>query len=135
MIRRPPRSTLFPYTTLFRSHGGQAPRRRDRHPRRRPRRPDRGLAPPGASFRGNADPAARRQGRVTTISTAASAAPGALLGVYAPVGPRFVAGEGTELIAEDGTRYLDFVAGIGVNALGYNHPVVREAVDHALAME
>ena len=70
---------------------------------------------------------------MTTISTAASAAPGALLGVYAPVGPRFVAGEGTELIAEDGTRYLDFVAGIGVNALGCNHPVVREAVDHALA--
>src|SRR2546426_7287065 len=24
MIRRPPRSTLFPYTTLFRSHGGDA---------------------------------------------------------------------------------------------------------------
>src|SRR3712207_7443018 len=23
MIRRPPRSTLFPYTTLFRSHGDQ----------------------------------------------------------------------------------------------------------------
>src|SRR2546429_4711975 len=23
MIRRPPRSTLFPYTTLFRSHGAQ----------------------------------------------------------------------------------------------------------------
>src|SRR3712207_8463980 len=23
MIRRPPRSTLFPYTTLFRSHDGQ----------------------------------------------------------------------------------------------------------------
>src|SRR2546429_7326332 len=33
MIRRPPRSTLFPYTTLFRSHG----RRRQRNPRvRRP---------------------------------------------------------------------------------------------------
>src|SRR5258708_31587473 len=28
MIRRPPRSTLFPYTTLFRSHlRGRAPRR------------------------------------------------------------------------------------------------------------
>src|SRR5438552_5423762 len=26
MIRRPPRSTLFPYTTLFRSTGGVAPR-------------------------------------------------------------------------------------------------------------
>src|SRR3712207_7697467 len=25
MIRRPPRSTLFPYTTLFRSGGGRAP--------------------------------------------------------------------------------------------------------------
>src|SRR3989442_10917878 len=27
MIRRPPRSTLFPYTTLFRSHGTQQPER------------------------------------------------------------------------------------------------------------
>src|SRR2546426_2819841 len=26
MIRRPPRSTLFPYTTLFRSHGAAAAR-------------------------------------------------------------------------------------------------------------
>src|SRR3712207_7836824 len=30
MIRRPPRSTLFPYTTLFRSHR-QHPPRRDLH--------------------------------------------------------------------------------------------------------
>src|SRR5258707_9720657 len=28
MIRRPPRSTLFPYTTLFRSRGGIRPLRR-----------------------------------------------------------------------------------------------------------
>src|SRR2546430_11959331 len=43
MIRRPPRSTLFPYTTLFRSgraHGGDrggdaAPDFRKHHPRRR----------------------------------------------------------------------------------------------------
>src|SRR3712207_8366566 len=27
MIRRPPRSTLFPYTTLFRSHGPEGLRR------------------------------------------------------------------------------------------------------------
>src|SRR3712207_9143418 len=27
MIRRPPRSTLFPYTTLFRSRAGAEPRR------------------------------------------------------------------------------------------------------------
>ena len=56
----------------------------------------------------------------------------ALLGVYARVGPLFVAGEGSELIAEDGTRYLDFVAGIAVNALGYGSPVIREAVLRAL---
>jgi acetylornithine/N-succinyldiaminopimelate aminotransferase len=56
----------------------------------------------------------------------------ALLGVYARVGPVFVAGEGSELIAEDGSRYLDFVAGIAVNALGYNSPVIREAVLRAL---
>src|SRR5687768_18257741 len=34
MIRRPPRSTLFPYTTLFRSHAGA---RRARPVRRGPR--------------------------------------------------------------------------------------------------
>src|SRR2546422_6747551 len=28
MIRRPPRSTLFPYTTLFRSRGDDAPEQR-----------------------------------------------------------------------------------------------------------
>src|SRR3712207_7330478 len=30
MIRRPPRSTLFPYTTLFRSHLGHRPRHQGR---------------------------------------------------------------------------------------------------------
>src|SRR2546422_2454548 len=30
MIRRPPRSTLFPYTTLFRSRVGEVPQRRKR---------------------------------------------------------------------------------------------------------
>jgi predicted acetylornithine/succinylornithine family transaminase len=55
-----------------------------------------------------------------------------LLGVYARVGPLFVGGEGCELIAEDGTRYLDFTAGIGVNALGYKHPVIRDALTRAL---
>src|SRR5688572_31727798 len=37
MIRRPPRSTLFPYTTLFRSRRA-APRRVDPDPRRLRRR-------------------------------------------------------------------------------------------------
>ena len=64
--------------------------------------------------------------------TATTPAASALLGVYARVGPTFVAGEGCELIAADGTRYLDFVAGIAVNALGYGHPVIRDAVTRAL---
>src|SRR5260370_8827939 len=33
MIRRPPRSTLFPYTTLFRSRCGERTRRDSRHRR------------------------------------------------------------------------------------------------------
>ena len=71
---------------------------------------------------------------MTTPQTLASsdATATALLGVYARVGPTFVAGDGAELIAEDGTRYLDFVAGIAVNALGYNSPVFRDAVLRAL---
>ncbi len=37
-------------------------------------------------------------------------------------------GEGVSLYAEDGTRYLDLLSGIGVNALGYAHPVIEQAV-------
>src|SRR2546426_5518324 len=44
MIRRPPRSTLFPYTTLFRSHDHRDPARRDRaRGRRREPAPPEGL--------------------------------------------------------------------------------------------
>src|SRR3712207_2798822 len=39
MIRRPPRSTLFPYTTLFRSCGTARSGRRPARPRRRRARP------------------------------------------------------------------------------------------------
>src|SRR3989441_1629788 len=53
MIRRPPRSTLFPYTTLFRSLPRRARRRADHGGCRRagpPRaRLDRGGAAPGAA--------------------------------------------------------------------------------------
>ncbi|HEX2190368.1 MAG TPA: acetylornithine/succinylornithine family transaminase [Longimicrobiaceae bacterium] len=57
---------------------------------------------------------------------------GALLGVYRPAGPVFVGGEGSHLLAEDGTRYLDFTSGIAVNALGYGDPDVADAVRGAL---
>jgi acetylornithine/N-succinyldiaminopimelate aminotransferase len=56
----------------------------------------------------------------------------ALLGVYKPSGPTFVGGEGCELIAEDGRRFLDFTSGIAVNALGYGDPDVTAAIRGAL---
>src|SRR6266536_2659245 len=42
MIRRPPRSTLFPYTTLFRSPPARCPRGRAASRRRRSMRPSHG---------------------------------------------------------------------------------------------
>src|SRR5258708_14720664 len=52
MIRRPPRSTLFPYTTLFRSRAADAQRRPDLVQRRGRHRP--GHAPAGAARHGQA---------------------------------------------------------------------------------
>lgn len=37
-------------------------------------------------------------------------------------------GEGCTLIDEDGNRYLDFMAGIGVGSIGYTHPHYVEAM-------
>ncbi|HEX2092780.1 MAG TPA: acetylornithine/succinylornithine family transaminase [Longimicrobiaceae bacterium] len=57
---------------------------------------------------------------------------GALLGVYRPTGPVFTRGEGSYLLTEDGSRYLDFTSGIAVNALGYGDPDVTAAIRVAL---
>jgi acetylornithine/N-succinyldiaminopimelate aminotransferase len=44
----------------------------------------------------------------------------------------FVRGEGAELFDEKGNCYLDFLGGIAVNALGYNHPrIVATLADQA----
>jgi len=40
----------------------------------------------------------------------------------------FERGEGMYLIDEQGGRYLDLLSGIGVNALGYAHPVIVETI-------
>lgn len=65
----------------------------------------------------------------TTVTEDARAA---LLGVYKVPEQLFVRGEGCDLIDESGRRFLDFTAGIAVNALGYDSPVFREAVERAL---
>jgi acetylornithine/N-succinyldiaminopimelate aminotransferase len=40
----------------------------------------------------------------------------------------FVSGEGVYITDENGDRYLDLLSGIGVNALGYNHPAVTKTI-------
>lgn len=52
------------------------------------------------------------------------------LGTWAPRKPTppMVGGEGCELIAANGDRYLDLTAGYGVCCLGYNHPAIVEAL-------
>jgi acetylornithine/N-succinyldiaminopimelate aminotransferase len=40
----------------------------------------------------------------------------------------FERGENVYLIDENGDRYLDLLSGIGVNALGYGHPAIEEAI-------
>src|SRR5688572_32533696 len=80
MIRRPPRSTLFPYTTLFRSRG--IPRQRLRHhpvapvlrrpgpalPRRRPP----ALVPRGGDPADDAHDAADRDRKSTRLNSSHS---------------------------------------------------------------
>ena len=51
-----------------------------------------------------------------------------LLNTYARNPLLFVRGEGVHLYDEHGTEYLDLLSGIGVAALGYNHPAVTEAI-------
>ncbi|HEY1807233.1 MAG TPA: acetylornithine transaminase [Acidobacteriaceae bacterium] len=51
-----------------------------------------------------------------------------LLGTYERYPLLFVRGEGVHLIDDRGTRYLDLLSGIGVNALGYAHPAIEKAI-------
>ena len=51
-----------------------------------------------------------------------------LLSTYDRYQVLFVGGEGVHIIDEQGERYLDLLSGIGVNALGYNHPVIVNAI-------
>ena len=55
----------------------------------------------------------------------------AILGTYARVPLTMVGGQGSELIADTGRRYLDFTSGIAVNALGYGDPGLQAALRDA----
>src|SRR3712207_6998315 len=69
MIRRPPRSTLFPYTTLFRS---AAEREECGRARRRAARGD-GVEPDGRPVRGARHPAHRQHRYAVPVRTDAGA--------------------------------------------------------------
>jgi acetylornithine/N-succinyldiaminopimelate aminotransferase len=72
------------------------------------------------------------------MTTALPAAPAtdALMGVYRRPPMEFVRGAGVELFDADGKSYLDLVAGIAVNALGYGDEglerAMREAIDGSI---
>ena len=57
----------------------------------------------------------------------------ALVGTYKADRPTLVGAQGCTVSTDDGRALLDFVSGIGVNALGYAHPVITSAVQSALA--
>ncbi len=56
-----------------------------------------------------------------------------LLNVYNRFPVNFVKGEGLTLIDDKGDRYLDFVSGIAVNALGHAHPKMVETIQKQAA--
>ncbi|TXN31566.1 acetylornithine transaminase [Lacisediminihabitans profunda] len=57
----------------------------------------------------------------------------AMMGSFASPIAMLVRGEGAHVWDSEGTRYLDFLAGIAVNALGHAHPVLVDAVSTQVA--
>jgi aminotransferase MxcL len=42
-------------------------------------------------------------------------------------------GNGAEVVDVDGNQYIDYICGLGANALGHNHPAVVDAIQNNLA--
>jgi acetylornithine/N-succinyldiaminopimelate aminotransferase len=56
-----------------------------------------------------------------------------IMHTYARIPIAFERGEGVYLVDTEGRRYLDFYAGIAVNALGHSHPVLVKAIQEQAA--
>jgi acetylornithine/N-succinyldiaminopimelate aminotransferase len=52
-----------------------------------------------------------------------------MLQTYARNPMQLVRGEGVHLFDDEGNQYLDLLSGIGVCALGYNHPAITNAIN------
>ena len=61
------------------------------------------------------------------MTTATERSP--LMPTYPPPPVTFVRGRGSELWDDEGRRYLDFLGGLAVTALGHAHPAVADALD------
>jgi acetylornithine/N-succinyldiaminopimelate aminotransferase len=67
------------------------------------------------------------------VTVAAAPMTDAILGTYRRAPMELVRGDGVRLYDSDGRAYLDFASGIAVNALGYNDPGVRRAMEEGMA--
>jgi acetylornithine aminotransferase/acetylornithine/N-succinyldiaminopimelate aminotransferase len=65
----------------------------------------------------------------TTLADLQAAESKLLLQTYARNPLQLVRGEGVHLFDENNIAYLDLLSGIGVCALGYNHPVITTAIN------
>jgi acetylornithine/N-succinyldiaminopimelate aminotransferase len=63
-----------------------------------------------------------------TLSDLQNAESKLLLQTYGRYPIQLVRGEGVYLFDEEGKRYLDLLSGIGVSALGYDHPAITRAI-------
>src|SRR3954463_655283 len=63
-----------------------------------------------------------------SLAAVAKAEAALLLPTYDRNRVLFREGRGCYLFDDRGRKYLDFLSGIGVNALGYNHPAVRRTI-------
>ncbi|MFB3814701.1 MAG: aspartate aminotransferase family protein [Terriglobales bacterium] len=68
---------------------------------------------------------AKAQSKLDAVSQAEAAL---LISTYERYPVLFTRGRGVYLYDEAGRRYLDFLSGIGVNALGHAHPAVRKVL-------
>lgn len=58
----------------------------------------------------------------------------AFLHTYKRIPLQIVKGEGIYLYADNGSKYMDFFSGLAVNALGYAHPRIVEAVSRQIGL-
>jgi acetylornithine/N-succinyldiaminopimelate aminotransferase len=65
---------------------------------------------------------------ISTLAPVGCSVTSHLMPTYARTDVAFERGEGAWLVATDGTRYLDFAAGVAVNVLGHSHPHLVAAV-------